>query len=425
MKKRIISIFLTVLLALLMVLPVSADDSKLYIIDQRGNVTGFIPELNAKASAISDTYGFNVSILLAESTGGQGTVAYSEQIYQGCFGESDGIMLIESTEDQEWYLYKSGSAVDLITVEDEDALWAEYDYYGYYDEAVDAYLDKAQEILEAKTGIVMDEAALEAAQAQAEAEEPETEEAVEEEGIPAERLRPRLVDGGDLLTDSEEEELLSMLDEISERQQCDVVVVTTDSLNGRSAMECADDFYDYNGYGFGENRDGILLLISMEERDWHMSTCGYGITAFTDAGMDYMADKFTPLLSDGFYSEAFTKYATLCDEFITQAKTGKPYDKGNLPKGTISPIMIPISVLIGIVIAFILGKKKKAGLKSVVKKAHARDYAVPGSLRLTSKWDRMVNKIVTQRTIVKEDSGGSSTHTSSSGTTHGGSGGKF
>lgn len=421
MKKRIVSIFLTVLLALLMVLPVSAVDSMLYIIDQRGCVTGFIPELNAKASVISDTYGFNVSILLTESTGGQGTVAYSEQIYQGCFGEADGIMLIESTEDQEWYLYKSGSAVDLITVEDEDALWAEYDYYGYYDEAVDAYLDKAQEILEVKTGIVMDKAALEAAQAeaQAEAEEPEA------GGIPTERLQSRLVDNGDLLTDSEEEELLAMLDEISERQQCDVVVVTTDSLQGRTAMEYADDFYDYNGYGFGENRDGILLLISMEERDWHMSTCGYGITAFTDAGMDYMADKFTPLLSDGFYSEAFTKYATLCDEFITQAKSGEPYDKGNLPKGTISPVMIPISVLIGIVIAFILGTKKKASLKSVVRKTNARDYAVPGSMILTANWDRLVNKTVTQRKIVKEDSGGSSTHTSSSGTTHGGSGGKF
>ena len=74
-------------------------------------------------------------------------------------------------------------------------------------------------------------------------------------------------------------------------------------------MAYADDFYDYNGYGYGDSRDGILLLISMEERDWRISTCGYGITVFTDAGQEYISDKFLPYLSDGDYSEAFTKYA--------------------------------------------------------------------------------------------------------------------
>ena len=64
---------------------------------------------------------------------------------------------------------------------------------------------------------------------------------------------PRLVDGADLLTDSEETALRDKLDEISERQQVDLVIVTTDSLEGKSPMEFADDFYDYNGYGFGDS----------------------------------------------------------------------------------------------------------------------------------------------------------------------------
>ena len=58
---------------------------------------------------------------------------------------------------------------------------------------------------------------------------------------------PRLVDDADLLTNSEESELLDLLDEISERQKVDVVVVTVDSLEGKSPMAFADDFYDYNG----------------------------------------------------------------------------------------------------------------------------------------------------------------------------------
>ena len=54
--------------------------------------------------------------------------------------------------------------------------------------------------------------------------------------------RIRVVDQAGLLSDGEEAQLSDQLDEISERQQVDVVVVTADSLEGASAMEYADDF---------------------------------------------------------------------------------------------------------------------------------------------------------------------------------------
>ena len=87
---------------------------------------------------------------------------------------------------------------------------------------------------------------------------------------------PRLVDRADLLSELEEEELEARLDEISERQQADVVVVTVNSLDGKSAQDYADDFYDYNGYGIGTDKSGILLLVSMEARDWHITTTDSG-----------------------------------------------------------------------------------------------------------------------------------------------------
>ena len=84
----------------------------------------------------------------------------------------------------------------------------------------------------------------------------------------------RLVDGADLLTDTEEAELLQELNEISVRKQFDVVVVTITSLDGKSMMEYADDFYDYNGYGMGDTSDGALLLVDMGARQWGISTAG-------------------------------------------------------------------------------------------------------------------------------------------------------
>ncbi|MGN0171843.1 MAG: TPM domain-containing protein, partial [Acutalibacteraceae bacterium] len=109
-----------------------------------------------------------------------------------------------------------------------------------------------------------------------------------------------------------------------------------------------DDFYDYNGYGFGANKDGILLLISREDWDCWMTTAGYGITAITDAGREYISGRVLSELNDGEYADACTTYAELRDEFITQAKTGQPYDIDHLPldKGAYSRWLFELTAAI-------------------------------------------------------------------------------
>lgn len=244
--------------------------------------------------------------------------------------------------------------------------------------------------------------------------------------IPTFAESSRLVDDAQLLTSSEASELLSTLNEISERQQVDIVVVTVNSLDGKSAMDYADDYYDYNHY----KKDGILFLISMGERDWWISTTGYGITAVTDAGLSYISEEFLPDLSDGNYYEAFTTYAELCDEFITQAKTGNPYDVGNLPKKPFDKGKNAIiGLVIGIVVAFFVTGSMKAQLKTVRSQSGATNYIKQGSMKLNHSSERFLYRNVMKREKPKETSssgsGGSSTHKSSSGTTHGGGGGKF
>ena len=243
----------------------------------------------------------------------------------------------------------------------------------------------------------------------------------------AEESLSRLMDDADLLTDSEETSLLSQLDNISEKQEMDIVVVTTDSLEGYTPQEYADNVFDYCGYGVGDNRDGLLLLVSIEDNDWHISTSGYAITAFTDAGREYMSEQFLPYLSDGEYYKAFSTYADLCDQFITQAKTDEPYDVGNLPK---EPFKIWFNVLIalgiGFVFAIIVVLYMKSKLKSVRFQPAASSYVRNGSMNVTQSGDFFLYSHLDRRARPKDnDSGGSSTHTSSSGSTHGGGGGKF
>ena len=247
------------------------------------------------------------------------------------------------------------------------------------------------------------------------------------------RELPRLVDDADLLTNEEEAALLEKLDEMSERQSCDVVIVTVNSLEGKTSVEYADDFYDYNGYGVGDEYDGLLLLVSMKDRDWAISTSGFGITAFTDAGLNYISEKFLPLLSDGKYSKAFTKFADLCDDFITEAKTGEPYTENHLPKEPVGVFWIIVDLVVGLGIGYVIAFRKRQKLISVRRKVEAEDYTVPGSFVLNVNTDTFVRRFVTSKsaasTELKSNSGnttgGSTTHTSSSGRIHGGASGKF
>ena len=237
----------------------------------------------------------------------------------------------------------------------------------------------------------------------------------------------RVQDLADLLSDSEEAALLEKLDELCERQKMEIVVLTTDTLEGLTPREYADDIYDYCAFGYGEDRDGLLLLISMEDNDWYISTHGYGITAFTDAGIEYIGEQITEDLSNSSFSTAFNKFAELCDDFITQARTGDPYDLHNLPREPLDLIWIPISIVVGLCLALIIVGSMKAKLKTVRFQAAANNYIKDGSLNITESRDLFLYDTVTRTAKPKNDSsgGGSSTHTSSSGETHGGGGGKF
>lgn len=245
--------------------------------------------------------------------------------------------------------------------------------------------------------------------------------------IPEERQLPRLVDNAGLLTDEEFDNLLSKLDEVSERQGFDIGIVTIDTLGGQSPTEFADDFYDYNGYGMGEGYDGILLLLSMEDRDWAISTHGLGIIAFTDGGQSYMMDFVLDHLSDGDYYNGFNIFIDFSDDYITRAREEKPYDNNNLPKEPLSPIWIPISIGGGALIALIITSIMRGQLKSVRMERAASGYVRENSMNLRGRREIYLYSTVTKTPRPKESSssGGSSTHRSSSGRSHGGSSGKF
>ena len=134
--------------------------------------------------------------------------------------------------------------------------------------------------------------------------------------LPTERQQPLLVDEGDILTDSEEASLLAMLERISAEQKCDIVIVVPRSLGYKSATEYADDWYDLNGFGYGSTKDGILLMVCMEERDWATSTAGAAQDWFDDYTLERIESRVVSNLSNGAYYDAFTAFAEGCEQTL-------------------------------------------------------------------------------------------------------------
>ena len=403
MKKK----FLAFLLAFIMCISFStaafaAGEETSYIIDEIGYLTeAQISNLDRYGEYLSESIG--IDILFVYTTADENALGeYAEQLSLG--RSQNQILMIEN--EKVWDVYLFGTAIDMITDDDILSLRDVYvDGSAYYSSIAD-YMYAAATLV-GGTGVV---------------------ESFSEHSTIILNELTRVVDMADLLDNSEEADLLSMLDEISNRQELDVVVVTVNTLDGKTPMDYADDFYDYNGYGFGENRDGVLLLVCMEDRDWRISTSGYGITVFTDAGIEYISEKFLPDLSDGNYADAFTTYAELCDEFITQARTGDPYDTNNLPKEPFNVFTsLLISLAVGILVSLIVTGKMKGKLKTVRMQPAAEEYVRKGSMLVTESSDLFLYSHVDRRAKSKDnDSGGrSSTHTSSSGSSHGGGGGKF
>ncbi len=245
-----------------------------------------------------------------------------------------------------------------------------------------------------------------------------------------------VVDNADILTDSEEADLIARLTEMQAKYGMDFVAVTTPSTDGKTWREYADDYYDNNGY----LPDGILLLISMDSsnRGYILSTAGKGIQYFTDYGLNEIEDDLYDYLVNGDYAGAVNKYAEDADWMAAQAANGEPYDTpyaGPEPVGPDYeapfnwPRAIIFSIIFGAVIALIIVLIMKGRHRTIMAKNEATSYMIPGSLNITNSRDTFLYRNVTTVPIPQNNNrggsgGGSSFHVSSGGISHGGSGGR-
>jgi len=232
---------------------------------------------------------------------------------------------------------------------------------------------------------------------------------------------PSIVDEAGYLMQSELDSLSKELDKVREKYNFEVAIYTESDMTSSTAEASADDIYDYQGFGAGENADGIMLYICSDTREYHFTTHGKGLRYFNANGLAYLESKVVPYLSENDYYEAFEEYIETTDELLQMAKDGKPYNEKQYSMKYLFGVII-VCLIAPLLIAFWIMKRKLKKMKTAVENDYAANYIKPGSMRINTSRDLFLYSRITK---TERPKGGAGTHTSSSGRMHGGRGGSF
>ncbi len=239
------------------------------------------------------------------------------------------------------------------------------------------------------------------------------------EGAPVETGEAQLdyvTDAAGLLTDEEWQELESKAESISAEYQCAVYIVTVDdyiNYGDGDVSDVAKGIYQDYALGFGEDKSGLLLLLSMADRDFSLLAYGYGNTAFTDYGKERLEDEFLGYFGDDQWADGFEAYLDTSGEMLAMARSGSPLDIDSDP--TVEVGGVAISVLLALIISLVVCFILKAGMQSVAEKSEADAYISQDGVNFTVREDYFTHATESRVTVERSSGGGGGTSIDSDG----------
>jgi uncharacterized protein len=213
-------------------------------------------------------------------------------------------------------------------------------------------------------------------------------------------------DEADLLNEFEELALEEKLADLSNKHSAQIVVCTIKSMDGGDIDEFLNYLYDEMEFGYGDDHDGVLLLVCMDPREYRILSNGFAGVAIDSSDIDRIGDKVVPDLSDGDYAAAFDVFVEQCDYYLDGYTNGFPFNFG---KNLL--ICLIIGIVVGVVVAFVL----KGQLKTVRKQNQANVYVKPGSMQVTVRNDFFLYREVSKSKKESSSSSGSGSSRSSGG----------
>ena len=236
---------------------------------------------------------------------------------------------------------------------------------------------------------------------------------------------PYVIDDARLLTIEQRQELNAYAEKITETYGMGIYIMSVEDFHNYGEepqiFDVLWNYYHDNSLGYGADREGMILMISMADRDFATFFYGedteYAFNGFGQAQLEnYFLDDFG---SDDWY-DGFMDFLVASEDFMAKAAAGGPVRD--------NPWHLSLLfVLIACFISFVVTRLLWMRMANVATQKSATGYVSRNGLVLTHQNDIFLHQTILRRKIESSDSGSGRSGSSRAHTGGGGSGrsGKF
>ena len=236
---------------------------------------------------------------------------------------------------------------------------------------------------------------------------------------------PYVIDDARLLTIEQRQELNTYAEKITETYGVGIYIMSVEDFHNYGEepqiFDVLWNYYHDNSLGYGADRQGMILMLSMAERDFATFFYGedteYAFNGFGQAQLEnYFLDDFG---SDDWY-DGFMDFLTASEDFMAKAAAGEPVRDNPWS-------LASVFVLIALFVSFVVTRLLWMKMANVAAQKGAKRYQTAEGLVLTKQIDQFLTQTIRRRKIESSDSGSGRSGSSRAHSGGGGSGrsGKF
>ena len=236
---------------------------------------------------------------------------------------------------------------------------------------------------------------------------------------------PYVIDDARLLTIEQRQELNAYAEKITETYGMGIYIMSVEDFHNYGEepqiFDVLWNYYHDNSLGYGADRQGMILMLSIAERDFATFFYGedteYAFNGFGQAQLEnYFLDDFG---SDDWY-DGFMDFLTASEDFMAKAAAGEPVRDNPWS-------LASVFVLIALFVSFVVTRLLWMKMANVAAQKGAKRYQTAEGLVLTKQIDQFLTQTIRRRKIESSDSGSGRSGSSRAHSGGGGSGrsGKF
>ena len=216
-----------------------------------------------------------------------------------------------------------------------------------------------------------------------------------------------VIDYADKLASSELEELNSFAEKLETAYGVTVLFCITEDTGDVTADEFASETYD----DYTDNENGLIIVHDDWNKSYSVFTSGNADEYFSDAAVDSIIDAYDS--DESYYGGIYACYE-LAEEYLENGYSGgyvndsEPLNNDTDTTGAIeekdgvSIIWLPVSLLIGLLVGFLIINGIASKNKSVKMQKNATVYTRPGSMVITGSADNFLYNNIERREKPKQ-----------------------